>query len=229
MKRSILLFTISAIVALKLSAQDEKPEKEKGFKKENLFTGGSITASFFSGGTILGANPMFGYQFANWVDAGIVFNYTYQGRRDYIYLNDKLRQNVFGPGVFTRLYPVRFLFVQGQFEHNFTNVKYTYPDNSKIKDKTDANSFLIGAGIAEGRQRGSNSFFYISLLFDVIKNPNSPYVDNVYDQSTGQLVRTDIVPIVRAGINIALFQGHNDRYDNERENGRRRPRSYNRY
>jgi hypothetical protein len=225
MKRFVLVLTVLIVMSLQLTAQ-EKEEKEKGFKKENLFTGGSITASFFSGGTILGANPMFGYQLANWVDAGIAFNYTYQGRRDYIYFDDKLRQHVFGPGVFMRVYPVKFLFVQGQFEHNFTNIKYTYPGTPAIKNKTDANSFLVGAGIAEGRQRGSNSFFYISLLFDVLKNPNSPYVDNVYDQASGQLLRTDIVPIVRAGVNIALFQGG---YNHERENGRRQPRSYNRY
>ncbi len=224
MKKIILSAVLFSIISASVLAQDEKEEKEKGFKKENLFTGGSVTASFFSGGTILGINPMFGYKLANWVDAGIAFNYTYQGRRDYIYLDDKLRQNVFGPGVFARLYPVRFLFLQGQFEHNFTNLTYTDPGGFKFKDKTDANSLLVGAGIAEGRQRGSNSFFYISLLFDVLKNPNSPYVNNVYDGNT--IVRTDIVPIVRAGVNISLFQGH---YDKGRENGRREPRSYNRY
>src|SRR5437016_3055999 len=117
MNRSILSLIILLTVAIQLSAQDEKQESDKGFKKENLFTGG----------TILGASPMFGYKLANWVDAGIAFNYTYQGRRDYIYFNDKLRQHVFGPGVFARLYPVRFLFVQGQFEHNFTNLTYTDP------------------------------------------------------------------------------------------------------
>jgi hypothetical protein len=228
MKRSVLLLIILTTAGVQLLAQDEKPESNKGFKKENLFTGGSVTASFFTGGTILGASPMFGYQLANWVDAGVVFNYTYQGRRDYIYFNDKLRQHVFGPGVFTRLYPVRFLFVQGQVEHNFTSLTYTDPGNFKTKDKVDANSLLVGAGIAEGRQRGSNSFFYLSVLFDVLKNPNSPYVDNVYDGS-GALVRTDIVPIVRAGVNVALFQGSNGRYNEERDNGRRRPRSYDRY
>src|SRR6266508_563637 len=181
-------------------------EKEKGFTKENLFTGGSIRASFYSGGTVLGANPMFGYTLTNWADAGVVFNYTYAGRRDYIYYNDKLRQHVYGPGAFIRLYPVRFLFVQGQFEHNFTNLNYTDPVGFKTKDKADANSFLVGAGIAEGRRRGSNTFFYLSLLFDVLKNYNSPYVNNVYDGNTGELLRTDLVPIIRAGVNIGLFQ-----------------------
>jgi hypothetical protein len=229
MKKRLVTVCGLCLMISGLFAQDKKEEKEKGFKKENLFTGGSLTASFFSGGTILGASPMFGYRLADWADAGLVFNYTYQGRRDYIYFNDKLRQNVFGPGAFARLYPVKFLFLQGQFEHNFTNQNYTFPDGSKTKDKTDANSFLVGAGIAEGRQRGSNTFFYISLLFDVIKDPNSPYVNNVYDQNTGLLLRTDLVPIIRAGINIGLFQGRNNRYDNDRDNGRRRPRSYDRY
>jgi len=228
MNRSILSLIILLTVAIQLSAQDEKQESDKGFKKENLFTGGSVTASFFTGGTILGASPMFGYKLANWVDAGIAFNYTYQGRRDYIYFNDKLRQHVFGPGVFARLYPVRFLFVQGQFEHNFTHLTYTDPGGFKTKDKTDANSLLLGAGIAQGRQRGSNTFFYLSVFFDVLKNPSSPYVNNVYDGS-GNPLRTDIVPIVRAGVNIALFQGNNGRYNEERDNGHRRPRSYNRY
>jgi len=227
MKRFILLLTVLVVLTMQLSAQDENEQKEKGFKKENLFTGGSITASFFSGGTILGASPMFGYQLANWVDAGIAFNYTYQGRRDYIYFDDKLRQHVFGPGVFTRLYPARFLFVQGQFEHNFTNATYTDPSDYKTKFNEEANSLLVGAGIAEGRQRGSNSFFYISVLFDVLKNRNSPYVSNVYNGNV--YVRSDIVPIVRAGINIALFQGNSNRYNEDRGNGRKQPRSYNRY
>jgi hypothetical protein len=226
MKKIIVSAILFCSIIITVSAQDEKQEKEKGFKKENLFTGGSVTASFFTGGTILGANPVFGYQLANWVDAGVAFNYTYQGRRDIYTFNDKLRQHVFGPGVFTRLYPVRFLFAQGQFEHNFTSLKYT-DDFGNVKWHTDANSLLLGAGIAQGRQRGSNSFFYISVLFDVLKNPNSPYVNNVYNGNV--LVRTDIVPIVRAGINIALFQGGQGRYNEERENGRRRPRSYGRY
>src|ERR1051326_8517903 len=227
MKRFIFFVAILMAWGVQLSAQDEKQESDKGFKKENLFTGGSVSGSFFTGGTILGASPMLGYRLADWADAGIVFNYTYKGRRDYIYFNDKLRQHVFGPGVFARLYPVRFLFVQGQLEHNFTNLTYTDPGGFKTKDKTDANSLLVGAGIAEGRQRGSNTFFYLSLLFDVLTNPNSPYVNNVYDGSV--LVRTDIVPIVRAGVNVALFQGGKGRYNEERDNGHRRPRSYNRY
>jgi hypothetical protein len=207
MKKIILSVLMFCMTATFLFAQDE-PVKEKGFKKENLFAGGTVTVSFYSGGTVLGGNPFFGYKLNDWVDAGVVGNYTYSGARDNIYLNDKLRQNIFGGGVFTRVYPIRFLFVQGQLEHNFTHTKYIYPNGGPTEHyRSDANSLLVGVGLAQGRQPGSNTFYYISLLFDVLKSPNSPYVNNVYDANTHQLVRTDILPVLRAGLNIGLFEG----------------------
>ena len=81
MKKIILSVLLLSVSFNFLFAQDE--EQQKGFKKQNLFTGGSVTMSFYSGGTILGANPIFGYKIANWLDAGIALNYTYQGSRDY--------------------------------------------------------------------------------------------------------------------------------------------------
>ena len=209
MKRTVYLLLALSVFVTSAKAQDEDPE-ERGFKKENLFTGGSVTVSFFNGQTILGANPMFGYKLAEWVDAGLVFNFVYNSTRDYLQFDDKLRQTTFGPGVFTRLYPVSFLFVQGQYEQNFSSLKYT-PANgsssSSFKEKVNAGSLLLGGGFASGRQPGSNSFFYISVLFDVLKNVNSPYVKVAYDPSNPSVQRVDMVPIVRAGVNIGLFQG----------------------
>jgi len=211
MKRIAYLVIALSLVAVSASAQDESQE-EKGFKKENLFTGGSVTVSFFNGQTILGANPMFGYKLADWVDAGIVFNYVYSSTKDYIQYDDKLRQSVYGPGVFTRLYPISFLFVQAQYEQNFSTVKYILAPGSTSytasKNNENAGSLLLGGGFASGRQPGSTSFFYISLLFDVLKNENSPYVDVSYNPSNPSAKpRVDMVPIVRAGVNIGLFQG----------------------
>ena len=226
MKKIILSVLLLSVSFGFLFAQDE--EQQKGFKKENLFTGGSVTMSFYSGGTILGANPIFGYKIANWLDAGIALNYTYQGSRDNYELNDKIRQHVFGPGVFTRIYPLPMLFLHAQAEHNFNNWNYSNADGSyKQSDVTDANSLLLGGGWAQGRQKGSSSFFYIEILFDVLKNKYSPYVNNVYDPSGG-VARTDALPIFRAGINVALFQGRNRSQENEpRGSGHKQPRNYN--
>jgi hypothetical protein len=150
MKKVLFVIMGFCLAVTALQAQDE--DEKKGFKKENLFTGGSISVSFFSGQTLLGANPVFGYKLSDWVDAGLAFNFVYSGARDYQSFGDKIRQTVMGPGVFTRLYPVKFLFVQGQLERNFSTVKYIYPGGSPTeKYKTDANSLLLGGGFAQGR------------------------------------------------------------------------------
>lgn len=206
---------LAAGLALSFARVSAQEGEEKGFKLENLFTGGSITASFFNGQTVLGATPHFGYKLADWVDAGVVFNINYTGTRDYYYYGDKVRQTVYGPGAFTRLYPVRFLFAQAQFEHNFSQLKYFPPGSGTATQtlKADANSLLLGAGFAQGRERGNSTFFYISLLFDVLKDVNSPYVNVAYNPNDlSAPPRVDIVPIIRAGFNIGLFQHRYGKY-----------------
>ncbi|WP_008585765.1 hypothetical protein [Niabella soli] len=189
------------------------PYQEKGFKKERLFTGGGVTASFYSGGTVLGVSPVLGYTFNRYFDGGIVLNYVYTGTRDVYEYNDKLRQHVYGPGVFARAFPIDFLFVQAQFEENFTSVRYTPATNNNVnpgKYNANAPSLLLGGGYSTGRANGSSTFFYVSIMADVLKNRNSPYVDVTYGPNGEERIR--ILPIVRAGINVGLFQNRYGRY-----------------
>jgi hypothetical protein len=200
MKKLLILLIITGIASF-ANAQDEKEEvADKGFKKEKLFTGGGVTASFFNGATVLGVTPHFGYSLTNWLDAALVINFNYTSQRDYQQYGDKLRQTVYGPGAFIRLFPVRFLFAQVQFEHNFLHLKYIPASNGTFlpaKTTLNANSLLLGGGYTSGRTAGYNNFYYLSILFDVMAEKNSPYVDNLQRS----------IPIIRAGYNIALFQG----------------------
>ncbi len=203
---SLFLFAVAATV------QAQKDEEERGFKKENLFTGGSVTVSFFNGQTVLGALPHFGYKIADWLDAGISVNYQYAGARDVYSFDDKLRQNTFGPGVFTRIYPASIIFLQGQFEHNFIKSKYTYPGAALVETQNlDVSSFLVGGGLANGRERGATTFYYICVLVDVMKDVNSPYTRVSYNPDNPSQTRVSMTPIIRAGLNIGLFQGKNRR------------------
>ncbi|GAB3008703.1 hypothetical protein GCM10027051_06440 [Niabella terrae] len=181
--------------------------EEKGFKKQNLFVGGGLTASFYSGGSVLGLSPMLGYKLNDYLDAGVSLNYVYSGARDVYMYNDKYRQHVIGPGVFLRAYPISFLFAQAQLEHNFTHGRYTSAGAERPDSKFNANatSLLLGGGYSTGRLKGGTTFFYVSILADVLKNRNSPYVDLDYDPNTGA-ERVSIVPVIRAGVNVGLFQ-----------------------
>lgn len=191
---------VAVIVSHPVFAQDEEVEKVSGFKKENLFTGGNLTLQFGNQTTTLGISPYFGYSLTKWLDVAASINFNYTSQRDNVVLGDKIRQTVYGPGAFVRVFPLRFVFAQGHFEQNFINLKYIPADNSgytQEKRSLNAQSFLVGGGYAGGRGADSRSFYYISVLWDIANSENSPYVDN----------QGRTVPIIRAGYNIALFQG----------------------
>lgn len=64
-----------------------------------------------------------------------------------------------------------------------------------------ANSLLVGGGYTTGRDPYSKSMYgYLAILFDVANDINSPYKNG-----------SRTVPIIRAGINVPLFQGHEKR------------------
>jgi hypothetical protein len=195
--KALYIILLAALVSGGVSAQDDV-EDRGGFKKQNLFTGGSISLGFSTGSFQAGANPMFGYSVSDWIDAGVVANYNYASFRDVYARNDKIRETTYGGGVFTRLFPLRFLFAQAQFEHNFITEKYIPGDGqANQKNKLEANSFLVGAGYTTDRFPGSGRpFFYLSVLFDVLDNENSPYTR----------VGGGVIPIFRAGLQVPLFQ-----------------------
>jgi len=195
--KKLILAALFFTLTLAASAQDVEVERNGGFKKEKLFTGGNVIASFYTGGTVLGVSPHFGYSLTNWLDAAVSLNFIYSGQRDQYDI--KYRQTSIGPGAFVRIFPIKSIFLQGQFEHNFQSLKVIPPGASSYKQKLDVNSLLLGAGIASGRAPGNNSYYYFSVMFDALKLANSPYVD-----SYGRLI-----PVIRAGFNIALFQGRN--------------------
>ena len=202
MKKLILYFSCVFLTTsvLAQSENETEAEEKKGFKKENLFSGGSVSFSFFNKAFLIGANPVFGYSLTRWADAGIVGNINYSSQNDYGFVEDaKLRQTIYGGGVFTRLFPVKFLFAQAQFEHNIIRQKYMPPNNGNaFIDKVSGNSFLVGGGYTTGRNPDAkNGFFYLSILFDISDNQYSPYKDE----------SNRVIPIIRAGFHIPLFRG----------------------
>jgi hypothetical protein len=188
------------ISSLQVFAQDE--ESVGFFKKENVFIGGTVNAGFGNTFTNLGIGPYIGYSFNKYVDFAINPSINYTTERDFSGIQgNRLRQTIYGPGTFVRVFPVKFLFVHAQYEFNFMRTKYmpfgTSSDIGVEKYKYDAHSFLVGGGISNGKDfPNQKSYYYFSILWDVANSPFSPYKDNL-DRS---------VPIIRAGYNIALFQ-----------------------
>ena len=217
MKKMVMLVFYWSVLVLHVNAQteqkqeEEKEEIKKGFKKENLFVGGNVALGLGSGNFSVGVGPYFGYSLNKYIDVAVGFNYSYISQR-FANSSEKRRQSLIGPSAFVRLYPVKFLFAHAQYEYNFIKYKQIYGNG--LQDnvyKINVPSFLIGPGFASGRDADNKSFYYISVLFDVIKNINSPYTDN----------EGNVTPIFRAGYNVALFQGDGGRGNNRRNERRR--------
>lgn len=200
MKRTLLTLLAASLLlaghAQRSTSSSSKSEGPRGFQKDRLFTGGTFSLGFSNGYFLAGISPEFGYNLAPWLDGGIVANYNYTSQQDILYVGDKAHQSVYGGGVFTRIFPVSFLFAQGQLEHNFIRLKYFNPAGSTERQQAEATSLLVGPGYSAGRE-GGGAYGYLAVLFDVLKNPNSPYIDN----------QGRITPQIRAGFNIPLFRG----------------------
>jgi hypothetical protein len=209
----IVLALISSFYAVKAQDEEKSGDERKGkFKKENLFTGGGAIVSVGNYSTVLGASPVLGYSINKWLDAGISFNFTYASSRgvysngySYVVSDDKVRETDFGPGIFARIYPVKFLFINIQGEQNFISQKRIYANSPTEKYKVSATSLLLGIGYANGRQGIGDFYYYISVMADVAGNLNSPYVGI---SESGKAV---ITPIFKAGIQVPLFQGRRNR------------------
>ena len=181
-----------------LNAQDDYNNDEpKGFKKENIFLGGSISLGFGTGQFGIGANPEIGYSLSQYVDAGVAINLNYNSQRFYdAYTgNDIGRVSSFnyGAGVFVRAYPVNFLFVQLQPEENWINYNTKdFSSNLQLKSKVNAASLIGGIGYTQ-RIIGQGSYFFMIGL-DLLDDQDSPYRDS-YNHA---------VPIIRGGFDVYL-------------------------
>jgi hypothetical protein len=191
--KNIVLAACSVLFTVNVAAQDES-EKSTGVEPSNWFTGGSVSLGYSGGyynSFLAGLHPHVGYTLAKWVDVGAVVNFEYQTQRDEI--NNKYRITTYGLGAFTRIFPVQFLFIQAEPEYNFIKQRYIPSQGTSFVQNVNAPSLLLGGGYTTSRS-GKNSFTYLSVLVDVIKDENSPYVDGF----------GNLLPIIRAGVNIGL-------------------------
>jgi hypothetical protein len=173
-------------------------EQVNGFRKENLFIGGSLALGFSTYDFNAGLSPELGYSVTKWLDAGALVNFNYTSIRANPYYNNNIRQRSFnyGVGVFARAYPLPFLFFQAEPEYNWTS--YNQKDmgsGATLNGQFQAASLLAGVGYSQ-RIVGRSSF-YIAIMLDLLSNYGSPYRDQ----------NGAAVPVIKAGFDIWLHPG----------------------
>jgi hypothetical protein len=189
MKKIFILVLLLAISLFSFAQYGKEEEKERGFKRDQLYLGSGINVGF-SQGWVLGLNPEVGYSLNNFLDAGIATNINYITQNlgsgySYKFL-------AFGGGPFVRGWIINQFFITGQFEFNRISEKYKDPYGT-VQSSYTSPSVLVGAGYGS-RQIGRSQFF-TSIMVDVLRNPKSPYVDRQTNT---------ILPVFRTGFMFYL-------------------------
>ena len=161
MKKVFLSIIAFSFIAVNLFAQKEN-NATSGFKKENVFIGGSLNVGFATGALSLGATPEIGYSINQFLDAGIAFNINYNSQKydaNYDYNWDgRITGFNYGAGAFFRVYPINNFFIQGQFENNWITYKQTdFLQSLSSKFTVNAPSILAGIGYGQ-RQIGHGNY-----------------------------------------------------------------------
>lgn len=186
----IILLLALALCAGTASAQFEDFEDEEkatvkvnnnGVKENREFLdkfafGGSFGFGFSSGYGYFETVPFFGYRFNDYITAGVTATYMYSYFNDYFYEYDS---HVFGGGVFTDVYPFKFLVVHAEAQAlNFENIvdgTYWYPEPERMWDVP----MVLGIGYHQSfNQRMGVNYMFMwnfndtnALRYNVYSNP----------------------------------------------------------
>jgi len=165
------------------SSLNSHPAKQKPPFSSRLAFGGYLGLSF-GDITYVEIAPLVGYRVTDNFTAGLGLRYIYYKDNFYNY-----ESNIYGGTIFGRYNIFRGLFVEADFEaNNLEALTVVDPINQVYTlDRQWIPSLLLGGGYSSAI--GNSAGFYISILYDVIQDPNSPY----YRQ-----------PIIRAGVGVGL-------------------------
>ncbi len=150
----------------------ETPVSTSKFDKSKLLFGGTFGFGWGSDTRSLNISPQIGYQFNQYVAAGLGIGYSYYryDYYDYDWGKDKVTQNYLGFNIYGQVNPIRYIALRVQPE-----IYSMWGKN--IPSKT-VPCFLVGAGVTipAGRVGGVSMMFY----YDVAQNDYSPYGKEIF-------------------------------------------------
>jgi hypothetical protein len=153
------------------SAQNSQDE-ERGFKERLRFGGDMILT--FGTVTALGGSPWIGYEVSPRYVPGIGLTYIY-------FSANGTEAHQTGIRNFHRFMVTQELFLHAEAEY----LRFRSNDRTEIEDSIiEIPRLLVGGGIRQ--PLGGNSFMMFSVLYDLIQDPDSPFVG----------------PIIRGGVSL---------------------------
>ncbi|MBU3745096.1 MAG: hypothetical protein FGM61_11235 [Sediminibacterium sp.] len=191
--KKYLLIAILLLLKTAVIAQMRNDYSEAGFSQSNKYFGTGLNLGVTGRSFNIGLNPELGYSVSRWLDAGFAVNFNYYSQNASEFSNIRFQNINYGAGVFARIWPVNFVFFQVQPEYNWISSSQKNVNTQQAnRFNYSAESLLVGIGY--GTRMVGSRLSYVSLMIDVLQNPNSPYRD----------AYNDPLPVFRAGFGVYL-------------------------
>jgi len=167
----------------------KKTKKVKGYDPSKLVVGGGFTAGFADGYVAAGISPIVGYRFTDHFLAGVGLGYLYSQSPDPEFSPPNWpstyydKESLVSPNLWAHYYVWRGLYIAGTFEYNFIWLsqpdayydQYGNPYIQQDKLNVAVPCLLIGPGFK--MPLGGRVSAFGELLYDVLQQPNSPYLN----------------------------------------------------
>lgn len=175
MNKVFLLFAFSALMAfnLNLNGQDDSNPFKGRPLKERIFFGGDLGVSFGSDITYIRIAPMVGYNVSPRFSFGLGPSYQYWEDRRFV---PKLESSIYGGSSFVRYFLLDQIFLQSEFEVlNLEEIDFN-PGDEIRQDRVTIPVWFVGGGYGS---RIGNGGLFISVMYDIIGDINSPYPNDI--------------------------------------------------
>lgn len=185
---TILFCLLSNAFFAQYTKEDEKPDKENPLAdtpfKDRLFTGGNLGFGVSNNILYLDVSPIIGYKVTEKLGAGIGLRYSLIRN-----MFSKVNYTNYGGSVFARYKVIPQVFLHAELEG-----LRSYDYSSASLKRAMAYMGFVGAGYSIGE----GFSFSLTVLYDLINHPNSPY------QSTYLLGPAGPPVIIRGGFTIGF-------------------------
>ncbi|WP_129020533.1 hypothetical protein [Edaphocola flava] len=197
---------------------NSKPKNNaSGFDPQRIVIGGGLSLGFANSTFMAGISPMVGYKLTNNLLAGVSLGYLYYRDGKYKeYYNtttnrfeiSALQSSMVSPGAWVRYNIFNQFFVQVQYEHHFSNTRWTDAariaggsGKEKVSIRYDLPSLLVGAGYR--LPVSERISMYIGLYYDVLQNQTIKTVTSSngwYQGTVASPYYGSIQPVIGFGI-----------------------------
>jgi hypothetical protein len=167
----LILFLISGLFAAELDDKTNKTPSEpppSASSQNKVYYGGTLGFNFFGDIFRIRIAPMVGYKITPQLSAGIKIGYEYMKDKRY---SVEIESHNYGGSVFTRYRVIPQIYFHGEFVY----VSYEYQTQGLSSQREWVPMLLLGAGFAQSV--GGNTYVFAEVLFDVLRDSNSPYED----------------------------------------------------